>query len=87
MHISKTHSENKNVKSIPILRLIILTILAVAFWRGLWWLFDKYFFPGNIGLSHLLCLIVPIIVVVVWAIFSGFSISWDMEFPIDHHLW
>lgn len=84
-YVKKTRSGNES-KTIPLPKLIIITILAVAFWRGLWWLFDNYFFPGNIVLSHLLCLIIPIIVVVIWIISSGINISWDMEFPIDHHV-
>lgn len=83
--IAKT-SMSGELKIIPLFKLIIVTILAVAFWRGLWWLFDKYFFPENPTLSNLLCLFVPIVVVVIWAHLSGFRISWNMDFPSDHHV-
>jgi len=85
MHIVKTSTNDKD-KTVVLPKLIILSILAVAFWRGLWWLFDVYFFPGNPFISNLLCLIVPVIVIVIWIIVSGFRISWDMDFPIDHHV-
>lgn len=80
MHLSE------KPKTIILPKIIFLTVLAVAFWKGLWWLFDTYLFPENIILGNLLCLILPIIIIIIWIMVSRFRISWNMDFPIDHQI-
>jgi hypothetical protein len=66
-------------RTIPFLETLIGALLAVAFWRGAWWALDTYFIPSNPVLSNVLCLVVPLLLAIVWALWAGYGFSWDVN--------
>ena len=66
-------------KNIPLLEIIIGTFLAVMIWRGTWWLLDKYFIPTNPLLSHILCVIIPLLLGLIMAIANGYRLTWNVN--------
>jgi Fuseless len=70
-------SESK--KNIPFLEIIIGTFLAVMIWRGTWWLLDKYFLPNDPLLSHILCVIIPLLFGLIIALINGYRLAWNVS--------
>jgi hypothetical protein len=69
-------------RKIPFLETLIGAVLGVAFWRGCWWALDTYFLPSNPVLSNVLCLVVPMLLAIVWALWAGYGFSWDVAPPV-----
>ena len=46
-------------------KIILLALSIIAFWRGTWNLMDKYIFPGNFLLSQLITIIGGIILLII----------------------
>lgn len=78
-HPLKKHAESPPKKNIPFLEVILGTILAIMIWRGCWWFLDQYLFPANPFLSHMLCIAIPLCIVIIWVIISGYNFTWRFE--------
>lgn len=77
--MSNDHLQTENKPSIPLLEILMGSLLAVAFWRGSWWLLDSYLFPDNPMFSNLICLLAPIIIVIIWALIVKYKIVWTVD--------
>lgn len=52
-------------KIINSIKLLILGFAVIMFWRGLWNLVDKYFFPKHFLISQILCISIGIIMIFI----------------------
>lgn len=48
-------------KKHPFLKILLIALAAILFWRGVWGLIDLYLFPDNPLISNLVSLILGII--------------------------